>query len=239
MPNGSEKDFLRATDWLSKAPTSFQDSVLARGYLSLFPPGRMVCDIGDPPGAVMGAVSGYASVSTATPDGLPRLGHILRPGDWFGAAAVLTREPRNVRVTAQVPLQMFVLPLREIDIILNDVSSIHDAWRQFARLVVYNQNVAVAAARDLLIRDAKVRCFAVLLRLCGYKRDTPLMESKPELELTQEELAHLANMSRNAVGPMLRELERADIIEIAYKRLTVLRPQFLIDCVVLYERDHP
>ncbi|OCP21260.1 hypothetical protein BC363_28565 [Ensifer sp. LC384] len=238
MANGSENKFLRGTDWLKSTPTSFQDAVLARGYLASFAPGKVVYDIGDPPGSMMGVVSGHVAVSTVTRDGLARLSHILRPGDWFGAAAVLTREPRRIRVLAQVPLQMFVLPLREVDAIISDPSMRSDAWRHFARLIVSNQDVAVGAARDLLIRDSDIRCFAVLLRLGGYRRGKGLVESEPELDLAQEELAHLANLSRNAIGTILRELERTKVIEIAYKRLKLLKPLALVQRVNEYEQNH-
>ena len=93
MANGSEKDFLRKTAWLGKAPTAFQDAVLARGYLTSFAPGKVLYDIGDQRGGMMGVVSGHASISTVLQDGLPRLSHILRPGDSLdrGAGGFLRR----------------------------------------------------------------------------------------------------------------------------------------------------
>ncbi|MDQ6438160.1 Crp/Fnr family transcriptional regulator [Mesorhizobium sp. LHD-90] len=238
MPNGSEKDFLRGTDWLKMAPTSFQDAVLARGNFTTLPAGKVLYDVGDPPGPMMCVVSGHAAVSTATGEGIPRLSHILRPGDWFGVAAILVREPRRVRVVAQVSLQMFILPLREIDAVINDSSNRNDAWRCFARLILMNQDVAVGVARDLMVRDSKVRCFAVLLRLGGYRSGRGMLEEQPEVDLAQEELARLANLSRNAVGTVLHELERANVIEIAYKRLKIIKPAVLIERVKAYERDH-
>jgi len=238
MPNGSEKDFLRHSDWLKKAPTSCQDAVLARGHVMTFAAGRIVYDVGDPPGGMMGVVRGHASVSTVSKEGLPKLSHIHRSGDWFGVAAILVREPRRVRVIAQVPLQMFVLPFREIDFIINDPSTRNDAWQHFARLIVSNQDVAVGVARDLMIRDSKIRCFAVLLRLGGYRYGSGAVEEQPEVDLAQEDLAHLANLSRNAVGNILRELERANIIDISYRRLKILRPKALIDRVRMYEQEH-
>lgn len=238
MPNGSEKDFLRNTEWLKKAPTSFQDAVLARGHFATFPAGKIIHDIGESPGAMMGIVSGHAGLSTVTGEGLPRLSNILRPGDWFGVAAILVREPRRVRVVAQVPLQVLILPVREIDAIVSDPSTRNDAWRHFARLILMNQDVAVGVARDLMVRDSKVRCLAVLLRLGGYRPGRDMVEDQPEVDLAQEELAHLANLSRNAVGAILHELERTEVIEIAYKRLKIIKPAVLIERVKAYERDH-
>ncbi|WP_179867060.1 Crp/Fnr family transcriptional regulator [Rhizobium sp. L18] len=239
MSNETAKDFLRETDWLKKAPISFQDAVLARGYFASFAAGKVICDIGDPPGGMMGVVKGHVAVSAVTQEGFPRLGHIMRAGDWFGVAAILVREPRRIRVVAQVPLQMFVLPLREIDAIIDAPSTRSDAWRHFARIILSNQDVSVGASRDLLIRDSKVRCFAVLLRLGGFRRGRSLAEAEPELDLAQEELAHLANLSRNAIGTILRELQRTKVIEIAYKRLKILKPAVLIGQVIEYERNHP
>jgi CRP/FNR family cyclic AMP-dependent transcriptional regulator len=235
---GHERDFLRRSGWLAKTPVTFQDSVLARGHLSTFAAGKTIYDIDDAPGGMIGVVSGCASVTTISPGGVSKLSHILRPGEWFGVASILVREPRRVRISAQVPLQIFLLPVREIDAILGDPSGRSDAWQQFARLMIANSDLAVGVARDLMIRDSAIRCFAVILRLCGYRHSQSVKEEQPELELAQEDLAFLSNLSRNAVGSILRELEKAKVIELAYRRLKLLNPGALVDRLNRYELDN-
>lgn len=235
---GNQTDFLRQSGWLAKAPVSFQDTVLARGHLSTFPGGKILYDIEDPPGGMFGVVSGFASVTTISPGGVSKLSHILRPGEWFGVASILVRQPRRVRIAAQVPLQTFLLPVREIDAILGDASARHVAWQQFARLMIANTDLAVGVARDLMIRDSTIRCFAVILRLSGYRHTMAVKEEQPELELAQEDLAFLSNLSRNAVGSILRQLEKENVIEIAYRRIRVLRPNALVGRLSSYEADN-
>ena len=236
---GNETDLLRQSGWLSKAPVGFQDTVLARGHRSTFAAGKILYDIDDPPGGMFGVASGTASVTTISPGGVSKLSHILRPGEWFGVASILVREPRRVRIEAQVPLKTFVLPVREIDAILGDAAGGHVAWQQFARLMIANSDLAVGVARDLMIRDSTMRCFAVILRLSGYRHSLAVREEHPELEMAQEDLAFLSNLSRNAVGSILRQLEQEKVIEIAYRRIRLLKPSALVGRLSSYEADNP
>ncbi|PWK73978.1 Crp/Fnr family transcriptional regulator [Aminobacter sp. AP02] len=216
---GNDKELLRSHGWLSRTSPAFQNAVLARGSVNVIPAGKVVYEVGDPPGPIMAVVGGYVSLSTVSRDGQPKLSHLLRPGQWFGAAAILAREPRRVRVTAVTALR-------------------NDGWRQFVGIIVDNSDVAVGIARDLMIRDSTTRCLAVLLRLTGYRYSDCQREEQPEIELTQEDLAHLANLSRNATGTILRELQKAHLIEISYKRLKLLKPEILVGRVRKHERDH-
>ena len=57
--------------------------------------------------------------------------------------------------------------------------------------------------------------------------------------LAQEDLAFLSNLSRNAVGSILRQLEQEKVIEIAYRRIRLLKPNALVGRLSSYEAENP
>ena len=52
-----------------------------------------------------------------------------------------------------------------------------------------------------------------------------------EVDITQEELAYLSNLSRNATGLLLRDMEKRGHLELAYKSIRILNPDALLDFV--------
>jgi CRP-like cAMP-binding protein len=100
-------------------------------------------------------------------------------------------------------------------------------WRHLGVLAFENGNIAANAAADLKIRDSKRRCIAALLRLSGCRFSDPAEETPIEVMLTQEELAAMANMSRNNIGEVLRKLAERRLIELGYRTIIVRAPAAL------------
>jgi CRP-like cAMP-binding protein len=96
------------------------------------------------------------------------------------------------------------------------------SWRFFTALALINTSVAMNAADDLLIRDTSRRCIATLLRLGGVPNTGGATGASPEVDVTQEELAYLSNLSRNAAGKLLRDLQKRGHIELAYKSIRIV-----------------
>jgi CRP-like cAMP-binding protein len=112
--------------------------------------------------------------------------------------------------------------LRDIDHLLAARDPELDPWRQFARLLVGESNLVTQAAMDLMIRDPRARCAAVVLRLSGIQRGGRSLDLQPEIDISQEELAAMCNLSRNAVGTILRNLAKAGVLEPRYKCIKLL-----------------
>ena len=52
-----------------------------------------------------------------------------------------------------------------------------------------------------------------------------------DVDVTQEELANLSNLSRNATGLLLRDMQKRGFIELAYKSIRILNAAALLDFV--------
>jgi len=152
----------------------------------------------------------------------------MGPGSWFGLAAAMHKQSRVVGVTATRASVLLLLPMAEFDAIVTENPA---SWRFFTAMAMINMSVAMGAADDLLIRDTSRRCIATLLRLAGLRSSSGLTPPLSEVDVTQEELAYLSNLSRNAAGLLLRDLQKRGLIELAYKSIRILNPTALQEMV--------
>ena len=89
--------------------------------------------------------------------------------------------------------ELLQLPLHAIDEILRlDPLS----WRQFASLAMEKVEITLGAMNDLTFRQSRKRVIAVLLRLAGCRLMTPPGEDRFDVDVSQDDLAAMANVSR-------------------------------------------
>lgn len=98
-------------------------------------------------------------------------------------------------------------------------------------MALMNTSITMAAADDLLIRETQQRSIATILRPAGLRNANVLTPPLAEVDSTQEELAHLTNLSRNATGVLLRDLAKRGHITLRYKSMRILNASALQDLV--------
>ena len=217
------REIAQSHGWLSQTPPSFRREVLDRCYLQSFKAGETVFIVGDPPGGMYGLVSGGLGVSIAPGERGPYFGHFARPGTWFGEASVITGQPRQVGLSVTRDTDLLHLPLHGVHEIVGKDAAV---WRYLAFISIGHLDVALGASDDLMMRDHVKRCVAILLRLGGCRRAPP--NSLPvEIDVHQEDVAVLANVSRTTAGTVLRKLEAMGYLEQAYRRIRLLAPEAL------------
>lgn len=225
---GDAKACLQSIGWLSRMPEPFRQNFVGRCRLLKVAAGERVYGLDDPPGGIYGIASGSISMALAPQEQGPYLGHLMGPGSWFGLAAAMHKQSRVVGVTATRASVLLLLPMAEFDAIVTENPA---SWRFFTAMAMINMSVAMGAADDLLIRDTSRRCIATLLRLAGLRSSSGLTPPLSEVDVTQEELAYLSNLSRNAAGLLLRDLQKRGLIELAYKSIRILNPTALQEMV--------
>ncbi len=193
--------------------------VLNRCHLCEYAAGQPVYHLGDQPGGTYGLVEGGVAVSIAPGEHEPQFAHFVVPGTWLGETAAFTRQPRRVSLRCTRRSWLLHLALSDIDSIVRDDP---DAWRLLALIGIGHMDTAIGAAQDLMLRDPAERCIATVLRLAGCRYDGPGHTETLEVDISQEDLAHISNLSRNATGAILRALEARRLIALAYRRIQVL-----------------
>ena len=205
--------------WLSHTPAAFRGTVLVRCKLQVLKAGASIYSVGDPPGGMYGLVAGSFALSIAPGERGPYVAHFARPGTWFGEAAAFTGQPRRISLSVTRESEILHLPLAAIREI---VAADPGAWRFFGLAAIAHNDVAIGAADDLLIRDHVKRSVAVLLRLGGCRYRTLPDLAPIEVDVSQDDFAAMTNVARTTAGTVLRTLEAAGHIEVAYRRVRIL-----------------
>lgn len=192
--------------------------MLARSRIQVLEADEPLFHPGDPSTGLYGVLSGSVAVSFVVPEFGPSISHILQPGAWFGETTYV-RKPHLTGIRATRPTRAAFLAARDIEAL---VAEDPRRWPDFAQLALLNAQLAMGAAYDLMLRDSLHRCVATLLRLAGLRHGPPLAVGQPvELDITQADLAHMTNLSRNSVGAILRVLQERRCVDVDYRQLLI------------------
>jgi CRP-like cAMP-binding protein len=180
---------------------------------------------GDPPGGMYGVITGGIGVMLGPPRTSPRLGHILRSGDWFGASPILSCGVRVLGFEAVEPSALLLIPLNSLqDAARDNVDIMRRLGSHADRAVV----LAAAVASDLLIQQSARRVAAVLMRITaaeeGVRPDHP-----DGFMMSQTMLAEMCNVSRNYVNRVLSQLKRNGWIATNYNHVSIINVPALLE----------
>jgi CRP-like cAMP-binding protein len=191
---------LSRTGWLAAQPPDFQERMIAIGRWVTVPKGRALYLLGEDPDALFGLGTGLLDVSV--PVGAEDiLVHRAPPGFWVGDGALLSGVPRMLTVVAAADSEVFRIPHAP----LRRVLEAHPGdWRHLHHLATLNAVLATQSLAEALVLPPRPRFAWVLLRLA---------QPDGTVAATQEELGHLAGMSRAAFRRALGALIAAGVLE--------------------------
>jgi CRP/FNR family cyclic AMP-dependent transcriptional regulator len=216
--------FLKQTSWLARTPASFADKLLAHGRLVSVDRRECVYKLGDEPDGLYGVVTGGLAFEMAPHERGPHLAHIFRPGFWFGDGEQFAFAPRIATIKATRPSKLLHIPqLHLAELVATET----DAWRWIGLLGFEHLTLALGIIDDASIVSPGQRISALLLRLADVRRADKESDPLPEIDITQEDLACLATLSRSTVSAHLEDLAKAGLIGRIYGRLTLLDPSRL------------
>jgi CRP-like cAMP-binding protein len=220
---GAAREYLRHRGWLAELPPHLREALLARSrLLPPFERGQAVFRIGDEPDGIYGTVSGTFAFQLAPNEQGPHTFHLYRPGAWFGELAHCVGKPRATTLIATRRSRCLRVPAQELEGLLNQEPEL---WRWLAVSLACNVKTAFCAVDDMTIRLPRRRIAAVLLRLAGSRGSGfPNVEPCREIDVTHNDIAFLANLSRSAVGENLRRLEEDGFLECSYGRIRLIDP---------------
>jgi CRP/FNR family transcriptional regulator, cyclic AMP receptor protein len=181
------------------------------------------------PGGVYGVITGGVGAEGMTQWHSPRLGHVVRPGHWFGHGPLLHGGHRTMGFFAIEDSTLLAVSLEEL-------RKLMQADPEVARLVGQLGNMsadlAVSAICDLLIPQAPRRIAAVLIRVTGANEGVE--PSNPMgFHLTQYDISEMASVSRLYVNRVLNQFVKAGWIAKSYGHLRLLDVKALGDFAYL------
>jgi len=211
--------------WFADSHPEFRRELLALARPKSYAAGSVIYQADEVGQDVFGISSGVVVFQSKLthPDAV--LLHMLRPGEWFGTVSVLLERGRRVTAVARTDVNLLRVPGDELRALLRR----RPEWiAELGRDAIYNMDLAMQIAADLLIRDASARCAAVLLRLAGRRWVSgPDADLPSEIPASQTELAMLCNLSRNTFSRVVRQFSIRRLVTLDYRSLTVNDPSRL------------
>lgn len=212
---------LRGGGWLAGTATDFQDAVLQCCHWQTFPAGETISHGGDTSGGMFGIANGNFSAIPAVGSPDSPMIHVGSAPFWYGSNPVVSGMARTMSVGARTPCLVAMVPQHALNALFADNPQ---RWRFIAQSASEILTLAMFIATDLMIRDSQRRCIAVLLRAGGCRT----AGTQPAVAfVTQDELAGMANMSRQTIGPILRGLADAGLATVGYRNITLHDPAAL------------
>ncbi|MGE0797341.1 MAG: Crp/Fnr family transcriptional regulator [Lautropia sp.] len=180
------------------------------------PGGTVILRKGEPVAEWIGVVEGLVKVSSVSPDGKSLTFAGVPSGGWFGEGSLLKRHARKYDAVALRDSVVALMPAATFGWLLDH--SI--AFNRFLLIQLnerLGQFIGTVEFERFLDPDARVaRCIANLYNPHLYPGAAPL------LELSQEEIGYLSGISRQRVNQALQTLERAGLLKLDYRSVTVL-----------------
>jgi CRP/FNR family cyclic AMP-dependent transcriptional regulator len=236
MPPLTLEDELRATRWGALLAPEPLARCAAECAALVVPEGGYVCRRGEPVDAWLGVLDGMLKMTVTTPDGRAATpdgraatpdGRAATPdgraatftnlpaGSWFGEGSLLKTEPRRYDVVALRPSRAVRMPRRTFEWLLN-TSIVFNRYLLIQLNERLGQFIRMLESQRLHDPDARVaRCVAGLFNPILY----PGMDAR--VEVSQEELGHLAGISRQRVNQALQTLEQARLLRVEYGAIVI------------------
>jgi CRP-like cAMP-binding protein len=206
---------LRSHGWLSEIAEPLQGKLIAQGRWVQREPGQPLAMAGEEFGGMIGLASGCAFSRAGNAPADVAMTDLHFAPVWMSSRGLVPGERRVLTVAAQTDVTALRIPQFALFQLMGEHPELtahlfRNIANIFARLSIVVGNGQ--------IREGRGRCIATLLRLS----DDRLQGLVPErLPIGQQDLAGMANLSRQKAGDVLRDLERDGLIELGYRWIAI------------------
>jgi len=206
---------LRSSLWASELTEKEMQRVLADVVELRFPGGAYVCRKGEAVDSWPGVVSGLVKIAIVSAAGKYVTFEGVAAGGWFGEGSLLKTEPRRYDAVALRDTRIASVPRATFDWLrANSIPFNHFLLNQLnARLAHF---IAMVEVDRSLGPEARVaRCLTSLFN--------PQLSPGTDrsLQISQEEIGHLSNLSRQRVNHALHVLEERGLLRVERVGITV------------------
>lgn len=208
--------FLRSQPWFSALPDEWRDRLLARSVTLAGRKADVMLAEGAPVKGWYAVLSGLVKLQSTSSEGRVSAFLGVPDGEWFGEGSVLKTEARRYDVIALRDTLLLCLPRAEFDGLLA-----HSL--PFNHFLVGHLNRRLGQAMTIIeagrLRSPEQRVALYLSRV--------FWQGRRRLVLSQEELGHLAGLSRQTVNRALKSMEQLGLVSLEFGRVAMLDEQAL------------
>lgn len=210
MPNHPTQRFLIKQAWFASLSRAEQDRIASQVYTVAGARGSVLLPAKERTEGWYGVVHGLVKISGRNATGRRSDFLGVADGDWFGEGAVLKNELRRYDVIALRDTELLCLP----STVFHELFATNLAFNQH---LVACMNLRLSQAMAMIdagrTRNPEQRMALALSRL--------FWSHTRQLDLTQDELANLAGMSRQTANRALGALQDRGYISLALNRIKV------------------
>lgn len=207
---------LTSRGWLSHVPGDFQQAVLGVAVWRHFRAGDQLAFAGDDRiSGMFGIANGCAAISSGVGDPIIALVH---PGGWTGIGPLIAATPRFLTIAARTDLVAALIPAAAMHRLLH---ARPEWWRHLGVMLLENDRFAYRAIADLMSRDSRRRCIAMLLHASGCRLGDASDRLLITVPLSQDEFAAMATLSRQTMRAILAPLAAQGVLAFGYRSIIV------------------
>lgn len=212
-------ELLTHKDFLRTLPEALTATLEARATTRRFADGDVIFRRGDEGRGLFGIRAGRVQVLGRGADGRELVLTVLSEGEWFGELSFFDGLPRTHDNVAIGDVELLCVDAREVRALLDDRP---EYWPPFAELMSHRIRMLFGLLEDATLLDLPTRLAKRLLELAGdHGRIDEDGGTTIDVHLTQEDLAAMLGVTREAAGRHLKRFEREGWIEIAYGRVRI------------------
>jgi CRP-like cAMP-binding protein len=209
-------DLLRGSVWTRSLGPAELERVRQETLVRELPVGVPVCRKGEPVEHWIGVIDGLVKMTSVSPEGKTTTFTGVTSGGWFGEGSLLKDKHRKYDVVTLRDSLVAYMPRSTFEWLL-------DSNIGFNRFLLIQLNerlaqfIAMVEHERLLETDARVaRSLAGLFNPLLYP------DQATDVQLSQEELGYLSNVSRQRVNQALQRLAEAGLVKVDYGRIHIL-----------------
>lgn len=205
------RSFLQSQTWFTALPGDAQDALETEVFTLSAARGKTILQANERTQGWYAVLRGLVRISAPTVAGRRSDFLGVGAGEWFGEGAALKNEMRRYQVVALRDSEILCLPSN----VFHRLQSTNLAFNQ---CVVSCLNLRLSQAMTIIdagrTRSPEQRIALSLSRL--------FWSRTRQLDLTQDELANLAGMSRQTANRVLNAMQERGVISLSMNRIKIL-----------------
>ena len=211
----SAADALRRAPWLSAMGEAAIEQLAPEARVRSVVQGEMVLRQGVPVRQLVMVVDGWLEIGLTSQGGRRLVLDQVPPGGVCGLPALMDARPSLQDARAGVDSLVLMVPRA---VVLGLVQTLPGFADVLLRMLADRVRALLSAYANRALITLEPRVATLLLRLAGGQGQ------ESSLQISQEDLAAMLGVSRQALSPVLKQMERQGLIQLAYRRLQVIDP---------------
>lgn len=209
-------DLLDGSLWIHGLTKEEQEVVRKEMIVKVIPADGFVCHRGETSDYWFGLISGLVKMNNVSLTGkaVTLLG--IPAGVWFGEGSLLKNEPRKYDVVALRQSELALLPKAVFNWLLENNLSFN---RYLIDLLNNRLGQFIAAVENERLLDVEARVARSLASMFETQLSPKINQT---LQISQEELGHLAGVSRQRANAALKILEENGLLTVNYGEIKIL-----------------